>query len=127
MRIALIADDNKKELMIQLCIAYAGILHRHSLFATAQTGQYIKDATGLELSTVLSGSGGGIDQIASRVAMGEIDMLVYLRNFEHTSPEKEALIHICDQATVPVATNAATAEILIRSLEGGDLWPTEAN
>lgn len=122
MRIALIADDSKKELMIQLCIAYCGILCRHSLCATGITGQYIKDATGLELSTVLNGSGGGIDQISTRVSIGEVDMIIYLRDSEHTSYEKESLLHICDKATIPVATNAATAEILIRSLEGGDLW-----
>ena len=122
MRIALIADDSKKELMIQLCIAYCDILNNQSLSATGITGQYIKDATGLELSTVLSGSGGGIDQIASRVYLGEIDMVIYLRDISHTSPEKESLIQICDNASIPVATNVATAEILIRSLKGGDLW-----
>ena len=67
MYIAIIADDNKKELMAQFCIAYCGILARHHLCATHITGKYISEATGLEIETFLSGSTGGMEQIASQV------------------------------------------------------------
>ena len=80
MQIALIAQDDKKELMAQLCIAYCGILAKHSLCSTATTGNFIKDATGLEIEMFLPGAGGGTEQIASRIAYDEIDLLLYFRD-----------------------------------------------
>ena len=80
MYIAIIADDNKKELMAQFCIAYCGILARHHLCATHITGKYISDATGLEIETFLAGSSGGTEQIASRVSYNEIDLVFYFRS-----------------------------------------------
>ena len=85
MDIAIIADDNKKELMAQFCIAYCGILSRHHLCATHITGKYIADATGLEIETFLAGHAGGAEQIASRISFNEIDVLFYFRS---TDPEK---------------------------------------
>ena len=80
MEIALIADDNKKELMAQFCIAYQGILCRHHLCATHITGKYISDATGLEIETFLAGSSGGTEQIASKISYNEIDLVFYFRD-----------------------------------------------
>ena len=68
MEIALIADDTKKELMTQFCIAYCGILSKHNLCATGTTGKYIEEATGLKVEKLLSGEHGGEQQISSRVA-----------------------------------------------------------
>ena len=88
MDIAIIADDNKKELMAQFCIAYCGILSRHHICATHITGKYIADATGLEIETFLAGSAGGAEQIASRISYNEIDLLFYFRS---TDPWKKAV------------------------------------
>ena len=82
MQIAIIADDNKKELMAQFCIAYCGILSRHHLCATQITGKYIMDATGLDIELMLSGSVGGGEQILSRVSYNEIDLVFYFRSTE---------------------------------------------
>ena len=124
MNIAIIADNNKKELMVQFCIAYCGILERHNLFATHITGKHISDATGLKLETFLTGGSGGIDQIASRVAYNEIDAVIYFRTTEAGTVPTDAtdnLLRLCDLYNIPVATNIATAEALIHALERGDL------
>ena len=86
MDIAIIADDNKKELMAQFCIAYCGILSRHHLCATDTTGRYIKDATGLDIETFMPGSSGGTEQINSRISYNEIDLVFYFRS---TDPSQE--------------------------------------
>ncbi len=124
MSCAIIADDNKKELMAQFCIAYCGILSRHSLCATHITGKYISEATGLEIETFLSGSSGGTEQIASLISYNEIDLVFYFRSTDAEDPELECernLLHLCDVHTVPLATNIATAEALISALDNGML------
>lgn len=124
MYIAIIADDNKKELMAQFCIAYCGILSRHHLCATHITGKYISDATGLEIETFLAGSSGGTDQIASRVSYNEIDLVFYFRSTEPSATVYEGemnLLRLCDVYNIPLATNIATAEVLVTSLENGSL------
>lgn len=124
MYIAIIADDNKKELMAQFCIAYCGILARHRLCATHITGKYISDATGLEIETLLAGNCGGTEQIASRVSYNEIDLVFYFRS---TDPSCEVfkgeadLLRLCDIYNVPLATNIATAEALVTALDSGAL------
>lgn len=124
MEIALIADDTKKELTAQFCIAYCGILSKHNLCATGVTGKYVSDATGLKIEKLLSGPSGGSDQIASRVAFDEIDMLLFFRDATlrgHGNQADIDLLRLCDLHNVPVATNIATAEILVRALDRGDL------
>ncbi len=124
MEIALIASDTKKELMTQFCIAYCGILSKHTLCATGVTGKYISDATGLKIERLLSGTSGGADQIAARVAFDEIDMLLFFRDAavaENPNEQDSGLLRLCDLHNVPVATNIATAEVLVRALDRGDL------
>ena len=124
MYIAIIADDNKKELMTQFCIAYCGILSRHHLCATHITGKYISDATGLEIETFLAGSSGGTDQIASRVSYNEIDLVFYFRSTDPADvvyEGEENLLRLCDVHNIPLATNIATAEALVTALENGTL------
>lgn len=125
MDIAIIADDNKKELMTQFCIAYCGILSRHHLCATSVTGKFITEATGLEIELMMSGAEGGRDQIAARIAYNEIDLLFYFKSTEPKSEGREAeeydLMRLCDIYNVPVATNIATAEALVMALDRGDL------
>ena len=116
MEIAIIAHDLKKELMTQFCIAYCGILSKHNLCATSITAKYIAEATGLEIEKLLSGEQGGKQQIASRIAFNEIDVLLY---FKDTRPDagpdsgEAELLRLCDLYNVPVATNIATAEELM--------------
>ncbi len=124
MNIALIAHDAKKELMTQFCIAYCGILSRHSLCATGTTGKIVSEATGLQIVKYLSGSQGGDQQIGARIACNEIDLLLLFRdplNPKPGEPSDSNLVRLCDVHDIPVATNIATAEALIHSLERGDL------
>ena len=124
MNIAIIAHDAKKELMTQFCIAYCGILSRHRLFATGTTGKLVADATGLDITTFLRGSQGGDQQIGALIACNEIDMLLIFSDpldpKEH-EPNVSNLLRVCDVHNVPAATNIATAEALIHSLDRGDL------
>lgn len=124
MNIALIAHDSKKELMVQFCIAYSGILGRHNLCATATTGKLVSEATGLDITRFLGGSSGGDQQIASRISYDEIDLLLFFRdpiNPTESEPSVQTLLRLCDMHNIPVATNIATAEVLVRALERGDL------
>jgi len=123
MTIAFIANDKKKELMVQFCIAYCGILSKHSLCATATTGKLIAEATGLDISLYLSGQHGGVQQIAARVAYNEIDLVLIFRDPLSNDPYEtdKTLLLLCDTHNIPVATNVATAEALIHGLERGDL------
>lgn len=124
MNIALIAHDARKELMVQFCIAYSGILKHHKLFATGLTGKLITDATGLEIASFLAGKQGGTQQIASRISCNEIDLVLLFRdplNPKSSEIDEKTLMGLCDVHNIPVATNIATAEMLIHGLERGDL------
>lgn len=124
MNIALIAHDAKKELMIQFCIAYCGTLSKHNICATGTTGKLVAEATGLEVTRFLAGSQGGDEQIASRIACNEIDLLLFFRNplnAKPNEPNEANLMRLCDVHNIPFATNIATSEALIHSLENGDL------
>lgn len=123
MNIALMAHDEKKELMIQFCIAYCGILSKHNLCATGTTGKLVSEATGLKITQFLSGSQGGDQQIGARIACNEIDLLLVFRSLEPkpNEPKESSLLRLCDVHNIPVATNIATAEALIHSLNRGDL------
>lgn len=124
MEIAIIAHDTKKELMAQFCIAYCGILSKHNLCATATTAKYISEATGLEIDKLMSGKQGGEQQVASRIAYNEIDILLDFRDTRTnatTTMEELELLRMCDLYNIPVATNIATAEVIITALDRGDL------
>ena len=131
MNIAIIAQDTKKELMVQFCIAYCGILGKHKLCSTSRTGKLVADATGLKISRFLSGSHGGCEQIASRIACNEIDLLLFFRdplNAKPHEPNEANILRLCDVHNIPLATNIATAEVLIHGLERGDLdWRNIVN
>lgn len=123
MNIALIADDAKKELMVQFCIAYCGILSRHTLLATGTTGKTVSEATGLNIIRFLGGSQGGSQQIAARIGCDEIDLVLFFRDPLNSKEEADdqVMLRLCDVHNIPVATNIATAEMLIHGLERGDL------
>ncbi len=131
MNIALIAHDKKKELMVQFCIAYSGILAKHNLLATGVTGKMVGEATGLKVHRFYSGPQGGDQQIAARLQYNEIDMLLFFRDpitAKANEPSDKNLLRLCDENNIPVATNIATAEVLIHGLERGDLdWRNIVN
>ena len=124
MEIAIIANDKKKELITEFCMAYCGVLAKHNLCATATTGKYISEATGLKVTRMLAGTHGGAEQIAARIAYNEIDLVIFLRDPNSDAEYVDAtlqVIRLCDSHNIPVATNIATAEALILALGRGDL------
>ncbi|MBQ2932814.1 MAG: methylglyoxal synthase [Clostridia bacterium] len=124
MNIALIAHDKKKELMVDFCIAYKGILEKHNLCATGTTGSLVSEATGLSVNLFLSGPQGGDQQIGARIAYNEIDLVLFFRDpltAQPHEPDVSALFRLCDVHNIPLATNSATAEVLIQGLARGDL------
>lgn len=124
MNIALIAHDSKKALMIQFCMAYSGILSKHSLCATGTTGKQVSEATGLKIQKHLTGIQGGCQQIGAKIACNEIDLLLFFRDplsRKPNEPNEQDLLRLCDVHNIPVATNMATADALILALERGDL------
>ena len=130
MYIALMAHDNKKELMVQFCSAYTGILSRHNLLATSTTGRMVSEATGLNVHLVLSCQHGGSQQIGARLAYNEIDMVLFFEDPKDTSQESELLYisRLCDQNNIPFASNVATAEMLVLGMDRGDLdWRNIVN
>jgi len=123
MNVVLIAQDNRKELMAEFCIAYQSILRNCDLFATATTGAYISDVTDLNVQKFSPGSLGGEQQVRSRIDLNEIDLLIYFRDPLLKKPDYDEykLFRRCDVNNIPFATNLATAESLIKGLERGDL------
>ncbi len=124
MNIGLIAHDSKKKLMQNFCIAYRGILNKHSLFATGTTGRLIEEVTNLTIHKYLAGHLGGEQQLGSEIETNQIDMLIFLRDPQspsHHEPDAGKLFKLCDMHNIPFATNLATAEMLIKSLDRGDL------
>ena len=123
MNIALMAHDNRKELMVQFCTAYCGILAKHTVCATNATGRMVADATGLPVHLFLSHEHGGIEQIGQRIIYNEIDMVLCFSdpNRKTTDEDIAYISRLCDQNNVPFASNLATAEMLVLGLDRGDL------
>ena len=124
MNIGLIAHDGKKKLMQNCCIAYRGILSKHDLYSTGTTGRLIEDATGLSVHKLLAGHVGGEQQLGAMVEQNQIDLMLFLRDPESPKshePDVSKAIRLCDIHNVPLATNIASAEVLLKSLDRGDL------
>ena len=124
MNVGLIAPDSKKQLMQNFCIAYRGILSKHELYATGTTGLLIEEGTNLRIHKFLPGETGGARQLASQIEQGNLDMVIFLRDPLHVKaeePEVNSIVRLCDSYNIPIGTNLATAELLIKALERGDL------
>ncbi len=124
MNIGLIAHDAKKKLLQSFCIAYKGILAKHDLFATGTTGRMVEDGTGLVVHKYLAGHLGGQQQMGAMIENNEMDMIIYLRdplNPKSHEPNVFDIISLCDRHNIPFATNIATAELLVKALDRGDL------
>ncbi|MBR4762628.1 MAG: methylglyoxal synthase [Lachnospiraceae bacterium] len=123
MNIALIAHDAKKKLMQNFCIVYRGILSKHNLYATGTTGRLIEEVTNLNVHKLLAGHLGGMQQIGASIEQDEIDLVIFLRdplNPKVHEPDVNKVIRLCDMHNIPLASNLATAELLIKSLDRGD-------
>lgn len=120
MTVAIVAHDSKKELMAQFCIAYEGILSRCKIIASGVTGNWIEDQTGLRVDHYLPGAEGGVHQIASSIFCHDIDMVLFFRDPEKArqkDPAEMRLMELCNEYVIPMATNIATAEVLIHGIE----------
>ena len=124
MNVGLVAHDAKNKLMQNFCIAYRGILSKHDLFATATTGRLIEEVTNLNVHKYLAGHLGGTQQLGSQIEHNMIDMVIFLRDPQKPKkhePDIFNILRLCDIHNIPLATNLATAELLIKALERGDL------
>lgn len=124
MNIALLAHDVKKEELVNFVIAYHKVFAQHKLFATGSTGQRIALEAQLNVHRLKAGPLGGDQQIGALVAQNEIDAVIFLRDplaaLAH-EPDVSALLRLCDVQCIPAATNLASAELLVKSLERQDL------
>ena len=124
MNIGLVAHDAKKVLMQNFCIAYRGILCRHELYATGTTGRLIEEVANLNVHKFLAGHLGGEQQMGALIENNEMDMVIFLRdplNPKDHEPDVNNVVRLCDTYNIPLATNLATAELLIKSLDRGDM------
>jgi methylglyoxal synthase len=124
MNIALVAHDAKKKLMQNFCIAYRGILAKHELYATGTTGRLVEDVTNLSIHKYLAGHLGGEQQLGAQIEQNQVDLVIFLRDpLEPKGHEPDAnnVARLCDIHKIPLATNLATAELLIKSLDRGDM------
>lgn len=122
MKIALIAHDHKKDEMVNFTIAYEAIFKKHDLYATGTTGKRIMDETKLDVTRLQSGPLGGDQQIGAMVANNELDLILFFRDpltAQPHEPDVNALLRLCDVYGIPLATNIATAELLLQSIEKG--------
>ncbi len=124
MNIGLVAHDSKKKLMQNFCIAYKGILSKNDLYATGTTGRLVEEVTGLPVHKFLAGHLGGTQQLGAQVEQNQIDLLIFLRDPltpKSHEPDVNLIVRLCDTHNIPMATNLATAELLIKALDRGDL------
>ena len=123
MNIAIMSHTKKQDLMVQFCTAYCGVLSKHSVCGTNATGRMVAEATGLPVQLFLAHAQGGSQQIGARIAYDEIDMVLFFNDPTSDELDKDMsyIINLCDQHNVPIATNAASAEMLIHGLARGDL------
>ncbi|MDN4608577.1 methylglyoxal synthase [Sporosarcina highlanderae] len=122
MKIALVAHDQKKDEMVNFTIAYKHIFSKYELYATGTTGTRIMKETGLEVHRMMSGPLGGDQQIGAMIATGKMDLIIFFRDpltAQPHEPDVSALLRLCDVYGIPLATNIATAELLIKSVEKG--------
>ena len=124
MNVALIAHDAKKKLMQNFCIAYRGILSKNTLYATGTTGRLIEEVTNLTVHKYLAGHLGGEQQIGAQIEHNQIDLMIFLRDPympKSHEPDVNNVVKLCDMNNIPLATNLASAELMIKALDRGDL------
>lgn len=129
MNVGLVAHDSKKKLMQNFCIAYRGILNKHELYATGTTGRLIEEVANLNIHKYLAGHLGGMQQMTAQIEHNQMDLVIFLRDPfcpKTHEPDVNNVVRMCDSYNIPLATNLATAELLIKALDRGDLEWREA-
>ena len=124
MNIGLVAHDSKKKLMQNFCIAYRGILSKNNLYATGTTGRLIEEVANLSVHKYLAGHLGGIQQLGAQIEHNQMDLVIFLRDPlapKTHEPDVNIIVRLCDMHNIPLATNLASAELLIKSLDRGDM------
>ena len=124
MNIGMIAHDTKKKLMQNFCIAYRGILCKNEIYATGTTGRMIEEATNMTDHKYLAGHLGGEQQLGAQIEHNQIDLVIFLRDPltpKSHEPDVNNVVRLCDVHNIPLATNVATAELLVKALDRGDL------
>lgn len=124
MNIGIIAHNSKKSLIEDFCIAYKGILSKHEVYATGTTGRRIEDVTNLHVHKFLAGTLGGDRQFIEMIEREDMDMVIFFYNpnmIDPKEPNVYDIVRSCDRYNIPMATNIATAELLILGLGRGDL------
>lgn len=124
MNIGMIAHDAKKKLMQNFCIAYRSILGKNTLYATGTTGRLIEEVANLNVHKYLAGHLGGEQQMGAQIENNDIDLMIFLRDPlepKAHEPDVKNVFRLCDMHNIPLATNVATAELLIKALDRGDL------
>ncbi len=124
MNIGLVAHNAKKKLMQNFCIAYRAILAKNELYATGTTGRLVEEVTSLNIHKFLAGHLGGMEQLGVQIEQNQVDMVIFLRDpltVKQYEPDVNSIVRLCDMHNIPLATNLATAELLIKSLDRGDL------
>lgn len=122
MKIALVAHNEKKELMLEFVKKHKSLLQEHELFGTGTTGKMITDSTGLPVHRYNSGPLGGDQQIGSRVSEGKLDLVIFLRDpltAQPHEPDVNALLRLCDVYEVPLATNITGARVMLKAIADG--------
>lgn len=120
MKIAFIAHDNKKDDIIDFVKRYKEVFENHDLYATGTTGRLLNEIVGLKVHRFLSGPLGGDQQIGAKIALGELDLVIFLRDpltVQPHEPDVSALLRICDVHHIPLATNLGTAEVFVKALK----------
>jgi len=123
MKTALIAHDRKKDEMVNFVLAYEHVFAKHELYATGTTGTRIMEQTNLHVHRFMSGPLGGDQQIGAMIAQNDMDLVIFLRDplmAQPHEPDINALLRLCDVYGIPLATNIASGEILIKALDRGD-------
>lgn len=119
-KIALIAHDEKKSALVQFARQHKAILSNYPLIATSTTGGAIEAEVGLPVERMLSGPLGGDLQIGAQIAEGKIKAVIFLRDpltAHPHEPDIAALLKVCDTHNIPLATNVATASMILGRLE----------
>lgn len=122
MNLVLLADHRKNELLVNFCIAYSPILSRHRMVSLFNTARLLRETAKLDIVGLATDLVSSMDQLASRAMYNEIDAVIYLRDpMLEVYDLPNALLRACDTNNIPMATNLATAELLVLALDRGDL------